>query len=100
MATFSAGDITVTTTEIVIWEDSQGASSVFILNGSFAPTHELYVHVDGLHASGDYVPLGMIAFGSQLVSYATFTIRPRGIKKITAKRLAGSGAVYVHTLEV
>jgi len=99
MATFSAGDISVSTTETVIWEDSQGASSVFIMNGTFGPGQDLHVHVDGLHASGEYVKLGMIGYGSQLVSYAVFTIRPRGIKKITAKRLSSSGSAYVHTLE-
>lgn len=100
MATESAGDVSVGTTEQVIWEDSQGAASVFIMNGAFAPGQELYVNVEGLHASGEYVKLGMIGYGTQLVSYAVFTLRPRGIKKITAKRLLGTGTAYYHTLEV
>ena len=100
MATQSAGDVIVGTTEEVIWEDSKGAAAVWVMNGTFAPNQELYVHVDGLHANGEYVKLGMIGYGSQLVSYAIFTIRPRGIKKITAKRLSGSGTAYFHTVEV
>jgi len=100
MATESAGDTNIGTTEEVLWEDSKGASSVWVMNGTFVPNQDLYVHVDGLHASGEYVKLEIISYGSQLVSYAIFTIRPRGIKKITAKRLSGSGTAYYQTVEV
>ncbi len=99
MATDSAGTSVVGTTPIVIWEDEKGAAAVLIINGSGSPGDYLSVHVDGLHASGEWAVLDPLAYGSQLVNYAIFTIRPRGIKKIWAKRPASTASVYYQTVE-
>ena len=75
-------------------------SSVFVLNGSSFLNNDLSVHVDGLHADGDFIVLPFLGFGGFLVSYAIFTIRPRGIKKITGKYAVTNGTVYFQTVEV
>lgn len=101
MATSSAGEIGVATTEITVFEDAAGVSSVILLNGSATLNDILFVHVEGLHDSGEYVSLEPLGFGVQQVDYAIFTMRPRGIKKITAKRATATGGTcYFQTMEV
>ena len=99
MATQSAGTIIIAATPKVIWEDEKGAAAVMLINGSGTPGDNLYVRVDGLHASGEWIPLAPLGYGSQLVSHVIFTIRPRGIKKIWAYRPAASAAAYYQTME-
>lgn len=97
MATRSAGIGAVGTVDTVVWEDAQGAAAVFIMNGG--SSGNVLVHVDGLHASGEYIQLGPVGFGSQLEQHAIFTLRPRGIKKIIARHASGVATVYYQTME-
>jgi hypothetical protein len=100
MAVQTAGSIGVNTDEITIFEDPDGVSSVLICNGSAGLNDILFVHVEGLHASGEYFQMDPLGFGAQKVDFAVFTIKPRGIKKITAKRGSATGQLaYFQTME-
>jgi hypothetical protein len=96
----TAGTFTTSTSEAQFFAEADGVTTIRCVNTD--TTDSIDIHVEGLHASGEFFRLGPKGTGNSHI--AEFTLSPVGIKKATCKGIddggGGNGVLYYGTVTI